>query len=151
MAALVAFLVLFGLLGHNPSPAMAADDTHGREVLKQLTAMQSATEFGLSFNEYSRRLLDLKVSLDQEFEAWSSPANLGAKADLLGAMRLYTMAHSIWQGLVSKKLLYPPPEMGELCQLWDPSWANLPTNHADVKMLWKCASMKIKSAKDQLR
>ncbi len=78
-------------------------------AMKELRKMQSATEVGISFQEYSSRLIDLKASVD---EALRQISDSDLKRELRFAVEAYADGLDLWNRQLHTR--YPLKQSGDL-------------------------------------
>ncbi len=101
----------------NPPATMPRDSTPPPKkwpesltlAMKELHRMKSATEVGISFQEYSSRLIDLKASVDEALRQISDP---DLKRELRFAIEAYTDGLDLWNRQLHTR--YPLKQSGDL-------------------------------------
>jgi hypothetical protein len=78
-------------------------------AMKELHKMRSATEVGISFQEYSSRLIDLKASVDEALRQISDP---DLKRELRFAIEAYADGLDLWNRQLHTR--YPLKQSGDL-------------------------------------
>jgi hypothetical protein len=80
--------------GAAPGPTQAAGPTPSQEALDALKALRSVTNSGITYRDYSQRVLDTKV----KFDRYTSSVEAGApgRTAITLAMREYEIASQAW-------------------------------------------------------
>lgn len=78
-------------------------------AMKELHKMQSATEVGITFQEYSSRLIDLKASVDEALRQVSDP---DLRRELRFAVEAYSDGLDLWNRQLNTR--YPLKQSGDL-------------------------------------
>jgi len=133
------------------------------EAVEVLRGIQSVTNVGITYMEYSRRVLDATIKVDQ-FER-SDDLRKEAKREAGAAMRCYQLAGQIWSAGIGKEW---ENQKRNLTSLWaDPALSQCPgivsmsqQNRDEAWMygkeifvgpLWACAGPHIDKAAKLLR
>ena len=85
---------------YGAAPSRQSARPAGANGLAALKALTAATRIGLSYREYSRRVLDTTPPVDRWIDEAGSAAE---KTAVRQAMALYTLASHAWQARIVKK------------------------------------------------
>jgi hypothetical protein len=88
----IAFVIVPAVI-ERPKPAVNPEAEAARDALKALRTVTAATEVGITYNDYSRRLIDAKVLFD---DAVAKLPEGSIKSELKSAWSDYTKALSVW-------------------------------------------------------
>jgi len=82
-------------------------------ALKSLKKLSAATEVGISFQEYGKRLIDVKIEVDDSI---TSLPDGYVKDEIKLAMEAYTDASTAWNNMIRDDYLFPSLEPGKSLQ-----------------------------------
>jgi hypothetical protein len=85
-----------------PKPARSSTDYAA--ALRSLRKLEGATEVGINFQEYGRRLVDVKAEVD---EALRGAPEGGATIEIRSALQAYVDAGQAWGELQQRRSRYP--------------------------------------------
>lgn len=84
-----------------PPPRLSeVERRSANEALQALKALQSVTEAGVTYQEYSRRVLDAKIQVDRYLQTEGGDAEI--KRSVQEAMDLYVLASSAWNAKITE-------------------------------------------------
>ncbi|NOT47065.1 MAG: hypothetical protein HOP17_04865 [Acidobacteria bacterium] len=136
----------------------------GKEALegavKSLKKLSTAVEVGINFQEFSRRLIDIKI----EYEGYlSAITDADAKSELMKAMEAYEDSKTIWNYMVGNNSmgratgdLFPDYEPGKTLQAkyslptYRTSGLHLMEGDKAMKLIWVVAASHIEKAAAKL-
>jgi hypothetical protein len=150
-------------LGSAP-PAVSAKPSPATEALAALKALQSVTRSGITYREYSPRVLDAGVAVDKYLTDPGSVAD-PARRPIELSIGFYRLMATVWNVEISKRLLDADglakgPLIGECSPLHDRVTSTVPVQIGNRRlppdpgialimnktMLWECASDQIREA-----
>jgi len=136
----------------------------GKEALdgavKSLKKLATAVEVGINFQEYSRRLIDIKIEFDGYIAAIT---DTDAKGELMKAMEAYEDSKTIWNHMVGNNIsgrptgdLFPDYEPGKTLQAkyslptYRDGSLHLMEGAKSMKLVWAVAASHIEKAATKL-
>ena len=110
--------------------------------IRKLKALQSTTEAGVNIREYSNRVLDTKVEVDEVVERLTSHAPAQPLLALLKeTMDYYVIAMNAWAGSLSKRWISARPDLLERCPELNERYGMLSSGslwEGSTQPLWTC-------------
>ncbi len=97
---LLSFSLAVVSCGSSPNPAAA-------DALKELRKMSGAVEMGLSLQEYTNRMIDMKAEVDEKL---SKVPDGEMKQEIKAAQQSYIDAKTLWNSAVTYDNVYPRSE-----------------------------------------
>ena len=126
------------------------------EAVEALSALRSVTQAGLTYRDYSPRVLDTKVKVDRYLTSSASGRSADLRENVEIAMRLYVFASEAWNAKIRNEggLIADHPAV-DLC----PALRSFRDSNPDsrgysvasgVPLIWVCASDKLREAERAL-
>jgi hypothetical protein len=148
------------------APAPQGPKTNGADGLAALKSLTAATRVGLSYREYSRRVLDTKPSVDR----WiGGSADAAEKTAATQAMALHVLASRAWRARIVKdgfdavardpvlSICEPAKKVLESAAKRDgfaldnSGWVALTLGSEGIQALWACAADRVAEAEKHSR
>ena len=130
------------------------DAEHARVAIKHLKKLKSVTDAGVSYTDYSARVLDAKTEVDSELSEISSSNRV--KSLLADSMDAYVAARDLWRTVIKKTtkdnigLVHFPDDERKRYEKYGITFLDGQAMSGGAASAWKYASQQISEAEGLL-